>query len=75
MHDMWIGIVNQFVGKTGFIEEPLLLWRRHGGNYSPETHAPLMQMIRWRCALVKNLVLLYANWAVLRRHSDTIPIR
>jgi len=72
MHDMWIGIVNQFVGKAGFIEKPLLLWRRHGGNDSRENHAPLMQMIIWRLALVKNLAILYAKLAVLRRGHVTI---
>lgn len=55
MHDMWIGIVNQFVGKTEFIDEPLMSYRRHDSNTSPQSHAPLGQMIRWRWALVKNL--------------------
>ena len=58
MHDMWIGILNQFVGKVEFIEEPLLYFRRHGRNVSPSRHAPLLQMIRWRWSLVKNLVLI-----------------
>jgi glycosyltransferase involved in cell wall biosynthesis len=62
IHDVWIGLVNQFVGRVGFIEEPLLLYRRHGSNDSPEKHAPLMQMIRWRWALMKNL-----TWLYLRR--------
>lgn len=61
MHDMWIGIVNQFVGKTGFIDEPLMSYRRHENNTSPQTHAPLGQMIRWRWALAKNLALLWAR--------------
>ena len=55
MHDMWIGIINQLVGKTGFIDEPLMSYRRHDGNLSPQNHAPLAQMIRWRWALAKNL--------------------
>ena len=57
MHDMWIGILNQLVGKTGFIDEPLICYRRHENNISPGKHAPLPQMIRWRWALVKNLIL------------------
>jgi glycosyltransferase involved in cell wall biosynthesis len=67
IHDMWIGLVNQFVGKAGFIDEPLLLYRRHGKNDSPETHAPLPQMIRWRWALIKNLALLYVHKLAFRR--------
>lgn len=59
IHDMWIALVNQSVGRAAFIEEPLLLYRRHGSNDSPANHAPLMQMIRWRWALSKNLILFY----------------
>lgn len=59
IHDVWIGLVNQSVGKAGFIREPLLLYRRHGSNDSPATHAPLMQMIRWRWAVSKNLIRFY----------------
>jgi glycosyltransferase involved in cell wall biosynthesis len=70
IHDVWIGLVNQFVGEAAFIEEPLLLYRRHGSNDSRATHAPLMQMIRWRWALVKNLAWLYGRKIVLRRHHS-----
>lgn len=31
-HDWWIGIVAQMVGKVCFVEEPLLLYRRHAGT-------------------------------------------
>lgn len=57
MHDMWIGIVNQFVGKAAFLPEPLLLYRRHGSNDSPSTHASWSKMLRWRWAILKNLIL------------------
>jgi len=70
IHDAWIGLVNQFVGKAAFIGEPLLLYRRHGSNDSPTTHAPLMQMIRWRWALVKNLARLYGGKIGLRRQGS-----
>ena len=56
MHDMWIGIINQIFGRTGFIDEPLMSYRRHDSNISPQKHATLAKMIRWRWALVKNLV-------------------
>jgi GT2 family glycosyltransferase len=56
MHDMWIGIMNQLVGKAAFIEDRLLYFRRHGNNVSPSRHAPLIKMLRWRWSLVKNLV-------------------
>jgi GT2 family glycosyltransferase len=68
IHDVWIGLVNQLIGRTYFIEEPLLYYRRHGKNDSRETHAPLMQMVRWRWALIKNLTLLYLRRLIFRRH-------
>lgn len=59
MHDMWIGIVNQIIGKAGYIDEPLVAYRRHGRNASPEKHASFSQMVRWRWALVKNVLAFY----------------
>lgn len=67
MHDAWIGLVNQLVGKAGFVNEPLLYYRRHGSNDSPDMHAPVMKMIRWRWALIKNLALLYVRKIGLRK--------
>ncbi|MGA9587344.1 MAG: glycosyltransferase family 2 protein [Terracidiphilus sp.] len=67
MHDMWIGILNQLVSKNGYIDEPLMSYRRHDRNSSPEKHAPVAQMIRWRLALVKNLILRYRQAALFRR--------
>jgi glycosyltransferase involved in cell wall biosynthesis len=61
IHDQWIGLVNQLIGKAGFIGEPLLFYRRHGKNDSPMTHAPLMQMIRWRWAVGKDLAWLWVR--------------
>jgi glycosyltransferase involved in cell wall biosynthesis len=66
IHDVWIGLVNRFAGTTGFIPEPLLFYRRHGTNESPATHAPLLQMIRWRWALMKNLASRYLRTKAFR---------
>lgn len=67
MHDMWIGIVNQLVGRTGFIDEPLMSYRRHDKNKSPDHRASLAQMIRWRWALGKNLVRFCARKMIMKR--------
>jgi glycosyltransferase involved in cell wall biosynthesis len=73
-HDMWIGIVNQLIGKTEFIDEPLMSYRRHERNISPhQKHAPLAQMIRWRWALGKNLALFWARTMVWRKRNVAIP--
>lgn len=34
MHDIWIGLVAACMFKCAYIEEPLILYRRHGGNFS-----------------------------------------
>ncbi len=55
-HDMWIGIVNEWYGKTRFIKQPLIAYRRHGSNASPETHRGIAQMLRWRWQLIVGLL-------------------
>jgi glycosyltransferase involved in cell wall biosynthesis len=54
MHDSWIGIVNDSFGKTAYIDEPLVLYRRHGQNVSRS--GSLMQQVRWRLNLLVNIV-------------------
>lgn len=34
MHDSWIGLIAEVYGKTYFLNEPLVKYRRHGGNVS-----------------------------------------
>jgi glycosyltransferase involved in cell wall biosynthesis len=34
MHDMWLGMIAETHGGTCFVAEPLLMYRRHGGNAS-----------------------------------------
>ena len=60
MHDMWIGIVNAIYGKVFYIDEPLIQHRRHDNNTS-RVHlgnAGIVQMIKWRIALVKDIIYL-----------------
>lgn len=35
MHDMWIGLLAELIGKPKFIPDKLILYRRHGSNFSP----------------------------------------
>jgi len=35
MHDWWIGLVASLYGEVVFINQPLILYRRHGNNASP----------------------------------------
>ncbi len=67
MHDMWIGSVNSIYGKTHYINEPLLNYRRHQHNASPFEHANWLQMIKWRYALAKDL------FQLVVKHPRTKP--
>jgi hypothetical protein len=55
MHDMWFGLLNGIYGRTAFIDQPLIYYRRHGGNVSPMVSAPALKRLSWRWHLMKNL--------------------
>ena len=58
MHDMWFGLLNDIYGKTAYIDQPLIAYRRHGKNLSPFlVGGSAVQKIVWRWHLVKNLLL------------------
>ena len=56
MHDQWIGIISDIYGKTTFLNETLLLYRRHGDNVSMLTHYPVSVMLKNRFILMIELV-------------------
>lgn len=56
MHDQWIGIVNEYVGKSVFLKDKLIRYRRHGGNVSQMKHYGLGKMIKNRIVLIINYV-------------------
>lgn len=57
MHDQWIGMINDMRrGKSCFIEEPLLLYRRHDANVSDFSHGTVLQMIKKRLVLLRALL-------------------
>ena len=57
MHDWWIGLVASCMGKTVFIYEPYLKYRRHGDNTSSLQHYPLKKMISNRIYFIVQLIL------------------
>lgn len=56
MHDQWIGLLAEIYGKVALIDEPLMLYRRHGGNVTGDTHAPLVTMLKWRVGIISAVV-------------------
>jgi len=67
MHDMWIGAIATRVGRIRYLPEPLLRYRRHGGNVSPSTSQSAWQMLRWRLALL--LLVLRRSASLAARRS------
>jgi glycosyltransferase involved in cell wall biosynthesis len=55
MHDMWLGALAAQRGRVSYVGRPLIQYRRHDGNLSPERRAGLAQMLRWRWRLVRLL--------------------
>lgn len=53
MHDQWIGIKNEKYGKSYFLDECLIKYRRHESNVSQMKHYGLKKMIRNRVNFIK----------------------
>ena len=56
MHDQWIGIINEKYGKSYFLDECLIKYRRHGDNVSKMKHYGLGKMIRNRAAFLYRFI-------------------
>ena len=48
IHDQWIGLLAEQLGKVVFLQESLLLYRRHGGTVTELTHGSIISMIQKR---------------------------
>ena len=61
MHDSWIGLNASLIGKSYFLNTPLIHYRRHGKNTMAsfkKNHLPVTYQIRYR---------LYMMYHVLKR--------
>jgi glycosyltransferase involved in cell wall biosynthesis len=58
MHDWWIGLMVNRKGRVRFIDDILVLYRRHGANatYAVVSQAPLLQRARWRFDMLAALL-------------------
>jgi glycosyltransferase involved in cell wall biosynthesis len=57
MHDMWLGALATCIGQVVYIDRPLMQYRRHGGNVTPDRRQSVATMLRWRWRLLKNVLL------------------
>lgn len=56
MHDQWIGLINELIGESRFVEDKLIQYRRHGNNASPMTGTSMKEKIknRWNMLIAIN---------------------
>lgn len=52
LHDQWIGILADYIGKTYFLKDKLINYRRHGNNASSFKHLPIRCQIKNRMTLL-----------------------
>lgn len=55
MHDQWIGLLSEKYGKSVLLNEPLILYRRHGENTSSFKHYGILKMFSNRNKFVRRL--------------------
>lgn len=63
MHDYWIGVRAEDVGKVIFLREPLLLYRRHSDNVTGLKHESLYFMVKKRFYILTET----AKWKIKKR--------
>jgi glycosyltransferase involved in cell wall biosynthesis len=54
MHDQWLGLTAEKVGRVCFLPQPYLLYRQHGGNVTGGK-TTIAQKVRWRLSLLRAL--------------------
>lgn len=55
MHDQWIGLISEKYGKSYFLDEKLIKYRRHDSNVSQMKHNSIGKMIKSRILFIKNI--------------------
>jgi len=55
MHDQWIGLLSDKYGKTIFINDKLIKYRRHDNNVSKLKHHSVLKMIKNRITIIIEL--------------------
>ena len=62
IHDQWIGLLTEQLGTVVFLEEPLLLYRRHGENVTELTHGTVSSMIKKRWFMYREIKKRIDQW-------------
>ena len=56
MHDQWIGLLSEKYGKSIFINDCLVEYRRHDNNVSSMKHYPFRKMVKNRITIIKRYI-------------------
>lgn len=67
MHDSWIGVVNCMIGKTFYLDEELLYYRRHDANVTGGERASAWKMAADRCKLLISITKRYSHLLSIRQ--------
>lgn len=62
MHDWWIGLISELYGRSVFINDKLIDYRRHSDNTSSMNHYPIPKMLAIRAVMFAQLV--KRNWTL-----------
>lgn len=65
MHDQWLGLLAAKTGTVAFIDEPLMLYRRHSRTVTGRHKAGIMQKMTWRLHIICD----FLKWNARRRHG------
>jgi glycosyltransferase involved in cell wall biosynthesis len=57
MHDWWIGMVNAIIGRTVYLPQLLLFYRRHNGNVTSRRRGPMFRRVCQRFRVAWSLLL------------------
>ena len=56
MHDWWLGLIATQTGPVSYLDEPLMFYRRHESAVTYKKSNSLFQKLKWRFAIIKNLI-------------------
>jgi len=57
MHDQWLGLLAKKHGRVAYIDQPLMLYRRHAGTVTGQKKAGTLTRLRWRLCIAKDILL------------------
>ena len=73
MHDWWIGMIAEAIGEVLFLEDRLILFRRHGLNASitgQKSTYKISLRIKWRFIIIKELLFRYIKIILMKTQAN-----